>query len=99
MGVSPSGCSRWFMVLTLIGCAALVFGSGIDHNHVSPVAVDSDCMVCEAGNAKNLAVVCALSAPLVFVFENEVRWTASNPFLTRFSKSAPRAPPQQLAFV
>ena len=58
----------------MIGCAALVFGSGIDHNHVSPVAVDPDCVVCEAGNAKICGGLRFIDA-LVFVFENEVRWT------------------------
>ncbi len=99
MDVSPTSHNWVLWALTLMGCAALVFGSGVDHNHTLPVAVDQDCVVCDTGNAKHLAVVCDLSTLLVFGFENEVKWTTTTPFLTRFSKSTPRAPPARLAFV
>ena len=86
-------------LLTLIGCATLIFGSGVDHNHAASVAVDEDCIVCDSGSAKNLTAISDASAPKAFGVANEVNWTASNPFLSRFNKTAPRAPPAQLAFL
>lgn len=86
-------------LLTLLGCAALMFGSGVDHNHATAVAVDQDCVVCDSGSAKTLAAACTLAAPLAFGLATEVLWTAANPFLSRFSSTNPRAPPAQLAFV
>jgi len=46
------------LLLTLIGCAALVLGSGLDHTHTKS-AVDQDCVVCQFG-----AALADSSAPL-----------------------------------
>ena len=100
---SSSGAScygrHWCLTpLTLIVCAALVFCSGVDHNHTSPDAMEQDCVVCDFGNAKLLAAVCASTTLLAFGFANEVNWPASNPFPSRYRTTTPRAPPPQLAF-
>jgi hypothetical protein len=99
MGASFSGRRFVLAVLMLIGCASLVFNSGVDHHHASPVAMDQDCVVCDAGNTKNRGATAALSAPEVFSIADDTSWTAYHLFLSRFGQTNPRAPPQQLAFV
>ena len=97
-GVSFSGSNRRLALLTLIGCAAMIFSSGVDHIHATPTALDEDCIVCDSSGAKSLTATYVLSLPSAFGFANEASWSAFHPFLPRFNTAAPRAPPPQLAF-
>lgn len=93
MGASFSGRRFVLAALMLIGCASLVFNSGVDHHHASPVAMDQDCVVCDAGNTKNRGATVALSAPEVFSITDDTSWAACHLFPVALWSNKPKGSP------
>ena len=85
------------VLLTLIGCAVLVLGSGVDHTHTNS-AVDQDCVICQFG-----AALADSSAPLSIhtyaVFTNAPLGNADSAITaTIYPKAPARAPPVKYPF-